>query len=931
MQHQPSDTQEFRPWHMMPPRETMEHLRVEPLAGLPATEADQRLREYGPNELVERGLKSPWRIVWEQATAVMSLVLLGAAAIKGAVAVLEGKPGEWIDAGAILFVVLLNVILGFIQEYRAEKAMAALKNMAAPVVRVRRGERVLELPARALVPGDIVLVEAGNAVPADMRLIEGANLRAQEASLTGESLPVEKSPTALAEEHLPLGDRANMLYSGTAITYGRGTAVVIATGMRTELGRIAELLQAVTADKTPLQRRIGQLGMFLGLGIVVVVAAMSLLGVWRGEPALEMFLAAVAVAVAAIPEGLPTVMTITLALGAQRMLKRGALIRQLPAVETLGSVTTICSDKTGTLTENKMQVTVLDVGGHTADLTEVMQRGHPILDATEQTESLTRPEMYLLLGAGALCNDALLQPNEGHAGEYVAVGDPTEGAILVGAAHYGLWKMRLEENFPRVAEAPFSSERKRMTTIHRLTAPSSPHGPMEPLTRLFQSQPLIAFTKGSADGMVDISAHAYVDGREQPLTNELRQRIAASTDRLAQQGLRVLGVGYRALSGLPGDGKVEPLETDLTFVGLIGMIDPPRPEVKAAVELCLQAGIRPVMITGDHPLTALEIARQLHIASSQNDTVLTGHDLAEMSPTQLEAVVEQVSVYARVSPEHKLNIVQALQDRGHVVAMTGDGVNDAPALRKSDIGVAMGITGTDVSKEAANMVITDDNFATIVSAVEEGRTIYDNVRKFVKYIVTSNSAEVTVMFLSQLFGMPLPMTTLQILWMNLVTDGVPGLALGLEPTEKDTMRRPPFAPGESIFSRGIGRHILIIGAILALVSFGLGYCAYQWYGPAGPWGTMVFMTLTLSQLGHAMAVRSNRESLFTTGITANPTMLWAVGVTLVLQLLVTYLPPLQTVLGTQSLTLAQLGMCLAASTIVFWAVEVEKWKLRRIS
>ncbi|NOT53205.1 MAG: cation-translocating P-type ATPase [Deltaproteobacteria bacterium] len=931
MPHHPSETQEFRPWHMLQPSETLEHLRVEPLAGLPPAEVDQRLREHGPNELVERGLKSPWRIVWEQATAVMSLVLLGAAAIKGVVAVLQGKPGEWIDAGAILVVVLLNVLLGFIQEYRAEKAMAALKNMAAPVVWVRRGGRVLDLPARDLVPGDIVLVEAGNAIPADMRLIEGANLRAQEASLTGESLPVEKSPAALHEEHLPLGDRANMLYSGTAITYGRGTALVVATGMRTELGRIAELLQAVTADKTPLQRRIGQLGLFLGLGIVVVVVAMSLLGIWRGEPALEMLMASVAVAVAAIPEGLPTVMTITLALGAQRMLKRGALIRKLPAVETLGSVTTICSDKTGTLTENKMQVTVLDVVGHTADLTEVMQRGHPILEAHDKTEPLNRPEMYLLLGAGALCNDALLQPNEPHTGEYVAVGDPTEGAILVGAAHYGLWKMRLEETFPRVAEAPFSSERKRMTTVHRLATPSSANGPTEPLTQLFQQRPLIAFTKGSADGMVEISSQAFVDGVAHPLTSDLRRHIAAATDRLAQQGLRVLGVGYRALSVLPEDGKVEPLETELTFVGLIGMIDPPRPEVKAAVERCLQAGIRPVMITGDHPLTALEIARQLHIAPAHNGTVLTGHDLAAMSPEQLRAVVEQVSVYARVSPEHKLNIVQALQERGHVVAMTGDGVNDAPALRRSDIGVAMGITGTDVSKEAANMVITDDNFATIVSAVEEGRTIYDNVRKFVKYIVTSNSAEVTVMFLSQLFGMPLPMTTLQILWMNLVTDGVPGLALGLEPTEKDTMRRPPFAPNESIFSRGIGRHILIIGAILALVSFGIGYGAYQWHGPAGPWGTMVFMTLTLSQLGHAMAVRSNRESLFTTGLTANPTMLWAVGVTLVLQLVVTYTPPVQAVLGTQALTLAQLGVCLAASTIVFWAVEIEKWLLRRTS
>jgi P-type Ca2+ transporter type 2C len=914
-------------WHTLQPQDILAKFGVEAEAGLGEAEISQQQQQHGPNELIERGAKSPWRMLWEQATAVMILVLLGAAGIKGLVAFVEGKPREWIDAGAILLVVILNVILGFTQEYRAEKAMAALKKLAAPLVRVRRNRRVHDIPARELVPGDIVLLEAGNAVPADLRLLESANLRAQEASLTGESLPVDKHPTTRSEVDLPLGDRTNMLYLGTAISYGRGTGVVVATGMQTELGRIAELLQGVGTEQTPLQKRIAQLGGFLALSMLVVVAVMFLFGLARGESPLDMFLAAVAVAVAAIPEGLPAVMTITLALGAQRMLKRRALIRQLPAVETLGSVTTICSDKTGTLTENKMQVTVLDVAGHTADLSEVVHRGYPVLDAAEHPEPLEAPALSLLLSAATLCNDAVLQPHD--AREHVAVGDPTEGAILVAAAHHGLWKMHLEGRYPRIAEAPFSSERKRMTTVHRLDDTNVSNGTSKPPLHTLPQSPFVAFTKGAADTMIEVSSCAFVDGVEQPMTEDLRQRVREATNRLAGQGLRLLGVGYRTLSAVPLEGSVEHLEQNMTFIGLIGMIDPPRPEVRVAVTTCQQAGIRPVMITGDHPLTALEIARQLGIVSHNNGHVLTGQDLSVLTPDQLRAVVENVSVYARVSPEHKLNIVQALQEKGHVVAMTGDGVNDAPALRKSDIGVAMGVTGTDVSKEAANMVILDDNFATIVHAVEEGRTIYDNVRKFVKYIVTSNSAEVTVMFLSQAFGMPLPMTTLQILWMNLVTDGVPGLALGLEPTEKDAMRRAAFAPNESIFSRGIGRHIIVIGILLAAVSFGVGYGAYVHYGPTGPWGTMVFMTLTLSQLGHALAVRSNRESLFTIGIRSNPTLLWAVCLTLALQLTVVYVPALQDFFQTQALTVRQLVSCLVASTVVFWAVEVEKWLLRR--
>jgi P-type Ca2+ transporter type 2C len=890
--------------------------------GLREDEIESRRARFGANELVERGLKSPWAILWEQATAVMILVLVGAAAIKAFVAIQKGEPREWIDAGAIMAIVVLNVLLGFFQEYRAEKAMVALKKMAAPLVRVRRDGQLRDVPSRELVPGDVVLFEAGNVVPADCRVLESANLRAQEASLTGESLPVDKTVAALKAADVPLGDRSNMLWMGTSITYGRGVAVVADTGMKTQLGRIAELIQDVHGEKTPLQRRIAQLGVMLALAVAFVVAVMFALGVSQGRAPLEMFLAAVAVAVAAIPEGLPAVMTITLALGAQRMLKRRALIRKLPAVETLGSVTVICSDKTGTLTENKMRVVTLDVAGHTTDVSESVRDGHPVLEVGEHQSKLV-PEHAVLLAAGALCNDAILQPSKENAGEMTVIGDPTEGAILVASARFGWERADLEKLLPRVSEAPFSSERKRMTTVHRRTELPAQ------LRALAGYEPFVALVKGSPDGVLDQSNRALVNGEIRTLTDTERARINGSNNQLAQQGLRVLGLAFREAESIPGN--VETLENDLVFVGLFGMIDPPRAEVKDAVEKCLQAGIRPIMITGDHPLTALEIARQLKIAPRENSEIMTGVQLSKLSTEELENVVERVHVYARVSPENKLQIVEALQKRGHVVAMTGDGVNDAPALRRANIGVAMGITGTDVSKEASDMVITDDNFATIVRAVEEGRTIYDNVRKFVKYIVTSNSAEVAVMFACAAFAMPMPMSTLQILWMNLVTDGVPGLALGLEPTERDTMKRKPFAPNESIFSRGIGKHIVAIGFVLAFTAFSVGYWAYQQWGPLGPWGTMVFMTLTLSQLGHSLAVRSNSESLFKIGLRGNPLLLWAVLLTLLLQLCVVYVPFLQNIFGTQALSLNQLLLCLGLSTTVFWAVEIEKWMIRRAS
>lgn len=907
-------------WHACEGLEGARRLGVDVERGLTAAEADQRRRSSGPNELQDRGMKSAWSVLGEQATATMVLILIGAAIVKAVAAIVTGQSREWIDAGAIGAIVLLNVVLGFVQEYRAERAIAALRRLAAPAVRVRRDGTTCTVPARELVPGDVVLLEAGATVPADGRVMTAAGLQVLEAALTGESAPVDKR-TGPVPENTPLADRTNMVYLGTSVVRGRGAAIVVATGPHTEIGRIADLLQQVPTERTPLQRRIAQLGTALATAALLVITAMALLGVWRGASWLDMFLAGVAVAVAAIPEGLPAVLTITLALGAQRMLARGALIRRLPAVETLGSVTTICSDKTGTLTENRMQVVVLDVAGHELHVDEPMRSGYPLLlNRGESSESAD--DVAALLTIATLCNDAVLRPGVS-AGSQIADGDPTEGAIIVAAAQQGLSKENLEQMLPRVSEVPFTSERQRMTTIH--VADGSTSLPL-PVHTLAHGASYLAAVKGSVEALLQRSHAVLEDGAMVAIEDRYQSRIRSAADRLAGRGLRVLGVAARPLSRLPDD--LAEVESHLTFIGLIGLLDPPRPEVRAAVVECRQAGIRPVMITGDHPLTALEVARRLDIAGSDSH-VVTGASLASANDAELSRMVADVAVFARVAPEDKLRIVQALQQRGHVVAMTGDGVNDAPALRKADIGVAMGTTGTDVAKEAADMVITDDNFATIVAAVREGRTIYDNVRKFVKYIVTSNSAEVSVMFLCQLAAMPMPMTTLQILWMNLVTDGVPGLALGLEPTEPGTMKRPPFEPQESIFSRGIRRHIVVMGLLLTATSFGVGWWAWSDNNPA--WGTMVFVTLTLAQLGHAMAVRSHRESLFTLGLWSNPLLIGAVSVTLVLQLLVVYHPLAQGVFGTVALSVGELLICLVASTVIFWAVELEKWLGRRRS
>ena len=910
---------ELGAWHTSEAAEVLRALGTDAEWGLSNEEATRRLEERGTNELEDRGTRSPWAILWEQFTSIMIVILIVAALVSALL-------GDYEDAIAIAIIVVLNAALGFGQEYRAERAMAALQQLSAPRVKVRREDRVREISASELVPGDVVLLEAGNLVPADGRLLESANLRVQEAALTGESEPVEKNPAALEEEDTPLGERADMVYSSTLVAMGRGLFVVTETGMATELGKIASMIQATHREQTPLQRRLSQVGKVLALAALAIVGVVFALGLLRGEDLEVMFLTAVSLAVAAVPEGLPAVVTIALALGAHRMFRRRALIRKLPAVETLGSVTVICSDKTGTLTQNRMTATVLDVAGHTVELGEgSFADSKPGPDGRTPPSVSDDPTLAILLAGGALCNDSLLEDHEED--DFRAVGDPTEGAFVVAAAREGLKKPELEVALPRVGEVPFDSGRKRMTTVHEVVSDSGSE-PLEGFKSVVNmeqgSASYIAFTKGAVDSLLEISSEVWSgDGQIEPLTEGWRERISAANERLAGDGIRVLGVGLRRLRSFDGDGEEQ--ERNLTFLGIVGMIDPPRSEAKDAVEICQRAGIRPVMITGDHPLTARHIATELGIAEDKR--ILTDRDLASLPREDLVDLVEEVPVYARVSPEHKLDIVEALQEKGHIVAMTGDGVNDAPALKRADIGVAMGITGTDVSKEAADMVLTDDNFATIVAAVEQGRVIYDNIRKFIKYLLTSNSAEILVMLVGPFVGLGLPLLPLQILWINLVTDGPPALALSTEPAERDIMRRPPRPPRESVFARGLGRHVIWVGVLMALVSLATGL----WYSQIAPeiWQTMVFTTLTLSQLSHVMAIRSGNESLFRVGLLSNKPLLGAVALTFVLQLLAIYTPFFQRFLETEALPLADLAIAVALSTIIFWAVEVEKWLGRR--
>jgi len=916
-------------WHLQEAQQIIQEQRSSAEQGLSQAEAAARLAQFGPNELVERGGKTIFSIFKEQISNPLVLLLIGAAAISGFL-------GKWDSFIAISAIVILNIVLGVAQEYRAEQAMAALKRMSAPMVRVRRDGKLQDIDGRQVVAGDIVLLEAGSVVPADGRLIESANLRVQETSLTGESQPVEKSAATLSDASAPLGDRYNMVFMGTNVTYGRGTAVIVATGMQTQLGRIAELIQTVDSEKTPLGRRLEELGRVLLIGALVVMAIAFAVGLIMGMPIVptsgsdeSVLLNAVAIAVAVVPEGLPAVVTIALALGAQRMLRRKALIRKLNAVETLGSVTVICSDKTGTLTENKMTAVLVDVADARKEL------GHDP-GAPLDPHLLTTAGALTVVGS-ALCNDAVLQTKADSEGEMEAVGDPTEGALVIAAARYGLYKRGLERLLQRVGEVPFESDRKRMSTIHHREAAVQP-SPFE--QELIDALGLgkddyITFTKGAVDSLLTVCRHAWVGERVVPLTDAEAARITATNEELAQKGLRVLGLAYRIHPELPDKETVEEVERDLVFVGMIGIIDPPRREVRQAVATSVSAGVRPIMITGDHPLTAMAIAKELGIAQ-EGERAMSGHELSRLSEAELREVVKTVNIYARVSPENKLSIIDAIQKNGEVAAMTGDGVNDAPALKRANIGVAMGITGTAVSKEASDMVLLDDNFATIVAATEEGRTIYDNVRRFIKYLLASNTGELFVLLACQLIAvLGLPLTTLQILWMNLVTDGIPALALGVENAEKGVMKRKPYRPEESLFGRGLGRHIVIVGLTMGITGVLLGLWAKQQYLDgvegyvANTWNTMLFFFLTVAQMGHALGLRSHRESLFSLPFLGNRALLAAVAVTIIVQTMAVYLPFFNNLFNTTPLSLEQLLICAVVSSVVFIAVEAEKFFIRR--
>jgi Ca2+-transporting ATPase len=863
-------------WHCLDGEATAAHLDSDLGAGLSADAAALRLAQGGPNALVETGRRHPLLMLASQFTDFMILVLIAAAVIAGVV-------GEPQDAVAIVVIVFLNGIVGFVQEYRADRAMAALKKMASPQARVIRDGRSDTIDATHLVPGDLVELEAGNILPADLRLTELSALKVDESALTGESQPVDKQTAPLPGAELPLGDRLNLAFKGTVVTYGRARGLVVATGMQTELGRIAALLSG-ESGKTPLQKRLARFGQHLAIAVLAICAIVFVAGWLRGEPPLLMLLTAVSLAVAAIPEALPAVVTISLALGAARMVRQNALIRRLPAVETLGSVTYICSDKTGTLTLNRMHVDCVLVAGET-------RPGLPNAPDSPWRE----------LGlAMALCNDAVV----GRAGELT--GDPTETALLAAARAAGVDKDEWQRTLPRLAELPFDAQRARMSTLHR------------------DGDGVLMLVKGAPEGVLSLCTDRLGAGGAATPFDAAALHEAA--EQLAAQGLRVLAFALKRLPQLPEVLDAETVEGGLSFIGLAGMIDPPRPEAAAAVAACKAAGIIPVMITGDHPATARAIAARLGLVD-EGGKVLSGSELAQMSLADFEREVETVRVYARINPEQKIEIVSALQDKGEFVAMTGDGVNDAPALKRADIGIAMGKGGTDVAREAAHMTLLDDNFATIVTAVREGRRIFDNIRKFVKYTMTSNSGEIWTIFLAPFLGLPIPLLPIHILWINLVTDGLPGLALAGEGAERNVMQRPPRPPKESIFAHGMWQHILWVGLLMGAVT--LLTQAWALHSGSAHWQSMVFTVLTLSQLGHVLAIRSERESLFTQGVLSNRMLVAALALTFALQMAVLYVPWLQPIFKTAPLTAGELAACLALSSVVFIGVEAEKALVRR--
>ena len=913
--------------YRMTAEEVVAELGSDPRHGLSGQDASARLRQYGPNELETEKPEPAWRRFLAQFQDVLIILLLVATAISLGLWVYERDSALPYEGLTIFAIVLLNGILGYVQETRAEQAVAALRAMSANEATVLRAGERRSVPAAELVPGDVVLIEEGDTIPADARLIGSTALQTMEASLTGESVPVSKDVSPVKEE-VGLGDRRNMVFSGTAATYGRGKAVVTATGMHTELGNIAGLLSRTEEQTTPLQKELDRVGKLLG-GIVLVIAAVVVVtivlveGIRDPAAILDVLIFGVALAVAAVPEGLPAIVTTTLALGVRRMAGRNVIVRKLPAVETLGSATMIASDKTGTLTKNEMTVRTVVTASGRVDITgtgyapegKLRHEGKPL------QELALRTEVERTMIAVDRANNAVLQE---YGGRWSVQGDPTEGALIVAARKAGLSADALDSRFERVGEVPFSSERKLMSTVHEDAD---------------KPERLIVFTKGAPDVLVSRCSHVLVGGEARTLTNERRQEIRAASERLASEALRTLGVAFRSLPPDALEREVDDrVEQDLVFLGVVGMIDPPREEAKEAVGKAKGAGIRPIMITGDHPQTAAAIARELNI--TEDELVITGAELEKLEDEALERTVRECSVYARVNPEHKLRIVDALQKNGAVVAMTGDGVNDAPALKTADIGVAMGITGTDVSKEAADMVLTDDNFASIVAAVEEGRSIFANIQKFLRFLLSSNIGEVLTVFLGVVLagvtgltaggegGLVLPLLATQILWINLITDGAPALALGLDPADPEVMNRPPRPVGSGVITRRMWGGIAFVGIIMAagtllVLDYGLPGGLIKGSGDLPYARTMAFTTLVLFQLFNALNARSDERSAFHR-LFRNPWLRGALVLSIALQILVVYAPFLQPAFGTVSLNLGDWLVCVAVASSVLWLRELSK-------
>ncbi|WP_018660002.1 cation-translocating P-type ATPase [Heyndrickxia acidiproducens] len=858
-------------FHEMSEKDVEQALSTNLEKGLTEKEAEKRRRQYGYNELAEGEKESALILFLSQFKDFMTLVLLAATVISGFL-------GEYVDAVAIVAIVLINGFLGFFQERRAEKSLAALKELSAPQVYVQRGGQWLKIPSKEVVAGDIVKFESGDRIGADIRIIKANNLEIEESALTGESIPSPKTSAALSGENASLGDLRNMAFMGTMVTRGNGIGIVTGTGMKTAMGEIADMIQNADALTTPLQRRLEQLGKILIVVALLLTLLVVLVGVWRGHDLYSMFLAGVSLAVAAIPEGLPAIVTIALSLGVQRMIRKNAIVRKLPAVETLGCASVICSDKTGTMTQNKMTVTHLWSGGQTW---QVSGTGYTPNGTFTQGETEIHPlkekSVYQLLTFGLLCNHAELKVK---GEEYIVDGDPTEGALLVSALKAGLTRDLLLKEFTIEQEFPFDSTRKMMSMVIR-----DKHGK------------LFVITKGAPDVLLNLSRSVLWDHREQPLSGEYHKQVRDAVDGLASQALRTIAIAFKPLSGGQKVAHEQDAEKDLIFLGVQGMIDPPRPEVRQAIKECKEAGIRTVMITGDHAVTAKAIARQLGILQ-RNHKVMDGGMLNQMTVDELEEVIDEVSVFARVSPDHKLKIVKAFQNRGHIVAMTGDGINDAPAIKHADIGISMGITGTDVAKEASSLILLDDNFATIKSAIQEGRNIYENIRKFIRYLLASNVGEILVMLFAMLLSLPLPVVPIQILWVNLVTDGLPAMALGLDQPEEDVMQRKPRHPREGVFARGLGWKVVSRGFLIGLVTL-IAFMTvyYQNTDNLAYAQTVAFATLVLAQLIHVFDCRSER-SILARNPFGNLYLVLAVLSSVLLMLVVIYLPALQPIFHT---------------------------------